>query len=56
MAEKRKDTRADFEAYLQVLLPKVYNVSEPIPLQEGEIEEDMSDPLLFPSQIGRAHV
>ena len=49
MAEKREDTRADFEAYLQVLLPKVYNVSEPIPLQEGEIEEDMSDPLLFPS-------
>ena len=49
MAENLKDSRADFEAHLKVLLPRIYDVTEPIPLLEGEVEEDATDYLLFPS-------
>ena len=49
MAENREDSRADFEAHLKVLLPRVYDVTGPIPLLEGEVEEDAIDYLLFPS-------
>ena len=40
MAQEFGQSRADFAALLRRRLPQVYNISQPVPLYEDEVEED----------------